>query len=344
MRIFLNLVLPLVVALTPTFARAQQALPDVVPEPKDNPSSPAKVELGKKLFFDPRLSAPGTISCNSCHNVMAGGDDSRALSQGFRAQLGGRNAPTVWNAAFQSIQFWDGRAPTLEEQAKGPLINPVEMGMKSHDLIITDRINKIPTYQAEFKKVFGDKTVTIDHIAKAIAAYERTLITRNSPFDRFIKGDAKAMSDQAKRGFETFKSVGCVACHSGFNFAGPALPIGTAFFQPFPKFPDEAIEKAYGFSADLGKAKETKKDGDKHLFRVPTLRNIALTAPYFHNGKVDHIEEAVRIMGKTQLNKDLSKKEIASIVTFLTEGLTGQFPEQTMPRIPELLGTSLTVD
>ena len=325
-------------------ARAQQALPDDVPIPKDNPMSPEKIELGKKLFFDPRLSAPGTISCNTCHNVMAGGDDSRALSLGHKGQLGGRNAPTVWNAAFQSIQFWDGRAPTLEEQAKGPLINPVEMGMESHDLIITDRINKIPPYQAEFKKVFGEKKVTIDHIAKAIAAYERTLITRNSPFDRYIKGDQTAMSKGAIKGFETFKRVGCVSCHMGINFAGPNLPVGTGFFQPFPKFPDDAIEKKYGFLEDLGKAKETHKDGDKHLFRVPTLRNISMTAPYFHNGKVLHIEEAIRIMGKTQLNKDLPKADVDAIAKFFAEGLTGEFPPQTMPRLPELLGSTLVTD
>jgi cytochrome c peroxidase len=323
-------------------ALAQEALPDKVPTPADNPSTPEKIELGKKLFFDPRLSAPGNISCNSCHNVMAGGDDARALSLGFKAQLGGRNSPTVWNAAFQSVQFWDGRAPTLEEQAKGPLINPVEMGMKSHDIIVTERISKIPGYQQEFKKVFGGrKPINIDNVAKAIAAYERTLITPNSPFDKYIKGDKKAMSSAAIKGLETFKNVGCTTCHSGPNFAGPALPMGTGFYQPFPKFPDAALDKKYDFTADLGRATETKKDGDKHLYRVPTLRNIALTAPYFHNGRVNDLSEAVQIMGKLQLEKNLSKSEVRSIVAFLTEGLTGEFPKQTMPRLPETPGTTV---
>lgn len=328
-----------------TAAHAQEALPDQVAAPADNPSTPEKIELGKQLYFEPRLSAPGTISCNTCHNVMAGGDDQRALSLGFKSQLGGRNAPTVWNAAFQTVQFWDGRAPTLEEQAKGPLINPVEMGMQSHDLIVTQRIKKVPGYEQAFKKVFGGKNpITIDNTVKAIAAYERTLITRNSPFDRYIKGDKKAMSAAAIKGFETFKSVGCTTCHSGYNFSGPPLPVGTGFFQPFPKFENAEIEKKYNFKADLGKGKETKKEGDNHLFRVPTLRNIALTAPYFHTGKVTTLSEAVRIMGKVQLNKDLSKSEINSIVAFLTEGLTGEFPQQTMPRLPETVGTTLITE
>jgi len=328
-----------------SFAPAQEALPDQVPTPADNPSTPEKIELGKQLFMDPRLSAPGNISCNSCHNVMGGGDDNRALSIGFKAQLGGRNSPTVWNAAFQSVQFWDGRAPTLEEQAKGPLINPVEMGMKSHDLIVTERISKIPGYQKQFKAVFGGKKpITIDNVAKAIAAYERTLITRNSPFDKFIKGDKKAMSAEAQKGLETFRNVGCTTCHSGPNLSGPALPMGTGFFQPFPKFEDAEIEKKYAFKADLGKAKESGKDGDKHLWRVPTLRNIALTAPYFHNGKVHTLAEAVRVMGKLQLHKDLSKSEVNSIVTFLVEGLTGEFPPQTMPRLPETIGHTLITE
>lgn len=324
-------------------ASATMPLPDSVPTPKDNPSTPEKIELGKQLYFDPRLSSSGTISCNSCHNVMAGGDDNRNFSAGVRGQLGDRSSPTVWNAAFQSVQFWDGRAATLEDQAKGPLINPVEMGMKNHQQVITERIAKVPGYQTQFKKVFGGK-VTIDNVAKAIAAYERTLITPNSPFDRYIKGDQKAMSSEAIKGFETFKSVGCVACHQGVNFSGPAMPIGTGFFQKFPLFPDNKIEARYAFTKDPGRAKHTKKDADKNFYRVPTLRNIALTAPYFHNGSVYSLDEAVRLMAKLQLNKELKKDEIKSIVTFLSEGLTGQFPEQKMPRLPETVGTAFTVD
>jgi cytochrome c peroxidase len=343
-----TVVILLLSLITPFFpdqrGLAQEALPDGVPVPGNNPMTPGKIELGKKLFFDPRLSLSGNISCNSCHNVMAGGDDSRPLSLGFRAQLGGRNAPTVWNAAFQSVQFWDARATTLEEQAKGPMINSVEMAMPNHQQIIATRLAKIPGYVEEFKKVFGTKDgdpLTIDHVAKAIATYERTLVTRKSPFDRYIKGDAKAMSDLAIRGYETFRKVGCVSCHSGVNFSGPQLPLGTPFLQKFPLFADTSIEQKYGFLKDLGRAEVTKNESDKHLYRVPTLRNIAQTAPYFHNGKVSDLDEAIRIMGKVQLNKVLAKNEVLAIAAFLKEGLTGEFPAQTLPRLPQTSGTTL---
>ncbi len=340
--ILLNLGFSAAVLLGASFAQAQEALPKAPPVPKDNPMTPAKIELGKQLFFDPRLSRPGTISCNSCHNVMAGGDDNRAFSIGFKAQLGGRSAPTVWNAAYQSIQFWDGRAATLEEQSKGPLINPVEMGMDAHNVVI-GRITKIKGYQEQFDKVFGKDAMNIDNVAKAIAAYERTLITPDAPFDKFIRGNKKAMNAAQVKGFETFKTVGCVACHSGPNFSGPALPVGTPFFQKFPTFPDAELEKKYAFSKDLGRHDVTKEEGDKNLFRVPTLRNIALTAPYFHNGSVQTLNEAVRIMAKTQLNRVLTDDEAASIETFLG-ALTGVFPKQSMPRLPETPGTTLITD
>lgn len=340
--ILLNLALSASVLMVAGVAAAQEALPKSPPIPKDNPMTPAKIELGKQLFFDPRLSRPGTISCNSCHNVMAGGDDNRAFSVGFKAQLGGRSAPTVWNAAYQSIQFWDGRADTLEEQSKGPLINPVEMGMDAHTVVI-GRITKIKGYQDQFAKVFGKDSMTIDNVAKAIAAYERTLITPDAPFDKFIRGNKKAMNAAQVKGFEDFKTVGCIACHSGPNFSGPALPVGTAFFQKFPTFPDAELEKKYAFSKDLGRHDVTKQEGDKNLFRVPTLRNIALTAPYFHNGSVQTLNEAVRIMAKTQLNRVLTNEEAASIETFLG-ALTGVFPKQAMPRLPETPGTTLITD
>lgn len=322
---------------------AQEALPSKAPEPADNIGTPEKIELGKQLFFDPRLSRPGTISCNSCHNVMAGGDDSRAVSLGFKSQVGDRSAPTVWNAAFKSAQFWDGRASSLEEQAKGPIINPVEMGMENHNVAI-ERIRKIPGYQEAFKKVFGGKNpVTIENAVKAIAAYERTLITPNSRFDRYIKGDKKALNAKEIAGFELFKTTGCIACHSGVNFSGPPLPVGTGFFQKFPTIPDAEIEKKYGFNADPGKAKVTKSEGDRGMFIVQSLRNVALTAPYFHNGKVKTLDEAVRIMAKVQLNKTLSNDDVDKIVAFLNT-LTGEFPTQTMPRLPITPGSTLLTD
>lgn len=319
---------------------AQEALPLKAPVPKDNPMTKEKIELGKQLYFDPRLSQSGVISCNSCHNVMAGGDDNRSFSIGFKGQLGGRSAPTVWNSAFKSVQFWDGRSATLEEQAKGPITNPVEMGMQNHSVAI-ERIRKIPGYVKTFTQVFGSKNpMTIDNTVKAIAAYERTLITPNSRFDQYIKGKKSALTTEEIAGFETFKKTGCVACHSGPNFAGPQLPIGTGFFQKFPLIPNAEIENRYDFKKDLGRYDVTKIEADKHMFVVPTLRNVALTAPYFHNGKVGKLDEAVKVMAKLQLGKDLSQIEANQIVAFLNT-LTGEFPKQTMPRLPETPGTTL---
>lgn len=334
----MNLIFSLLVGL---LWAQHAALPEQAPVPKDNPQTKEKIELGKMLYFDPRLSSDGTVSCNSCHNVMNGGSDNRSFSAGVVGKRGGRSAGTVFNSAFYSVQFWDGRANSLEDQAKGPLINPVEMSNSDHVLVMK-RVKKIPGYVKAFKKVFkGKDPVNIDNLAKAIASYERTLITPNSPFDKFIKGDMKAMSEAAQQGYRTFNSVGCVTCHSGANFSGPTLPQGTGFFMKFPTFANTKYDKKYKFTADKGRFDVTKKKEDLHKFKVPTLRNIALTAPYFHNGAVLNLEEAVRVMGKTQLNKDLSKKEVKQIVTFLTEGLTGSIPEQTMPVLPPTLKTSV---
>lgn len=327
------------VCSTPSFAF--EALPDKPPIPKDNPMSAAKVELGKQLFFDPRLSKDGTVSCNSCHNLMASGTDNRPVSVGVDAQKGGRSAPTVWNAAFLTTQFWDGRAATLEDQAKGPILNPIEMGMPDPTTVVK-RIKNIPGYVTQFKKVFGDKDpVTYDNIAKAIAAFERTLVTPNSAFDRYVKGDKKALSASAKRGMELVNSVGCTSCHTGPNFSGPeSLKVGEGFFQKFPTYTGSKYEKKYNLMADTGLASVTKKDSDKNMWRVPTWRNVAVTAPYFHNGSVASLDEAVRVMAKTQLDKDLNEKEVKDIVDFLSS-LTGEFPDITMPRLPATMGQSL---
>jgi cytochrome c peroxidase len=325
-------------------AGSWEALPKKAPAPADNPITPAKIELGRKLYFDPRLSHDGTVSCNSCHNVMSAGDDGRATSAGIRGQNGGRSAPTVWNSAFLSVQFWDGRANSLEDQAKGPLTNPIEMGMPSHDLVV-GRIREIPGYIKEFEKAFGGKgpeTVTIDHVAKAIATYERTLITPDTPYDQYVRGNKKALSEQQVRGMKLVETTGCLSCHMGSNFSGPALPVGTGFYQKFPVYPDADIEKKYQFTKDLGRAAVTKNDAEKNFYRVPTWRNVALTAPYFHNGAVATLDEAVRVMAKTQLNKTLTDAEVADIVAFLN-GLGGNFPEQKMPRLPETPNRSLVV-
>ncbi len=319
-------------------ALAFQPLPEKAPEPADNPGTAAKIELGKQLYFDPRLSLDGTVSCNSCHNVMASGTDNKATSAGVAGKHGGRSAPTVWNAAFLSVQFWDGRADTLEDQAKGPILNPVEMAMPSEAAVI-ERLQKIPGYVSQFESVFGKNGLTYDNLAKAIAAFERTLITPNSPVDRYLKGDKSALSAAAQRGMKAFEEVGCVACHNGVNFSGPQLPVGQGFYQRFPTFSSK-YDKQYQLTADKGRFEATKKEADKHMWRVPTLRNVALTAPYFHNGSVKTLDEAVRVMAKAQLSKDLDDRQVADIVAFLN-GLSGEFPQVAMPRLPDTPNSSV---
>ena len=310
-----------------------EALPDKAPAPADNPTTAAKVELGRKLFFDPRLSSTGTVSCNSCHNVMLGGEDNRPVAMGVHGKTGGRSAPTVWNAAFNSAQFWDGRAKSLEEQALGPITNPIEMGLKDHTVAI-NRVRAIKGYAPLFQKAFGDNAMTIENVARAIAAYERTLITPNSPYDRYVKGDKKAMTAQQIKGMKTFAELGCTGCHSGPAFSGPAMAPGTGLFMKFPTYTKNEYVKKYDLMADKGR-------GDRHEWKVPTLRNVALTAPYFHNGKVDTLEEAVRVMARTQLNKKLTHEQAEDLVAFLN-ALTGEFPAQPMPRLPGTDGWSFT--
>ena len=317
-----------------------KALPDQPEIPKDNPQTPEKIELGKMLYFDPRISIDGTISCNTCHNVMADGADMRSFGAGVQGKRGGRGSPTVWNSAFMTVQFWDGREPSLEAQSKGPMTNPVEMAMPDHKLVVS-RIQQIPGYVDAFKKVFPkDRKITIDNVAKAIASYERTLITPNSPFDKYMKGDKKAMTAQQIKGMKLVEEIGCTSCHNGVNFAGDGFKMGEGHYQPFPQIPGSEYDKKYDIMADLGRYEVTKKDEDKNHWRVPTWRNVALTAPYFHNGKVKTLDEAVRVMAKTQLGLDLKKGQVEDIVAFLN-ALTGEFPVQTMPMLPRTPNTTL---
>lgn len=323
-----------------TASAAWQALPDEAPAPADNPITAEKVELGKMLFFDPRFSATGTVSCFSCHNVMEGGDDHRSVSIGVHGQAGGRNAPTVWNSAFLSSQFWDGRAATLEEQAVGPVTNPIEMGMGSLDDAL-GRLQAIPGYKQYFDSAFGaGDNVTMENAAKAIASYERTLITPDSPYDRYVNGDKDALSPQEIRGMNAFEEVGCVSCHSGAAFNGPAMPSGKGFFVKFPTFEGSKNIDKFDLIADEGRFEATGNEADKHVWRVPTLRNLMYTAPYFHNGAIKSLDEAVVVMAETQLNKQVAAEQVADIVSFL-ESLTGEFPVQTMPRLPPTPGDLL---
>jgi len=275
-----------------------EALPDKAPAPDDNPTTPEKVSLGKRLYYDARLSGDGTLSCASCHDLYGkGGGDGHRTATGIRGQVGGRNAPTVWNAAFQSVMFWDGRARSLEEQAKGPIMNPIEMGMTSV-AEVEHRVSTDPAYQEEFARVFGpNQPITIDLIAKAIAAFERTLITPDAPYDRFVRGDATALTPQQIRGMALFESVGCVTCHRGPAFSDASLLGGQMAMRIFPTNPTP-YETRYDLLADGG---ASGQHGVRGTWRVASLRNIALTGPYLHNGSVDNLQEMVRIMASAQL-------------------------------------------
>ncbi len=333
----LGLILLGLIPVQAVLAQEWAALPDVPPIPAGNPQTTAKVELGKQLFFDPRFSSTGTVSCNSCHNLMAGGEDSRTTSMGVHGLAGPRNAPTVWNSAFHSVQFWDGRAASLEEQAKGPVVAQVEMGMRSLDDAIS-RVRRIPGYAAQFKQVFGgENPVTVDNAARAVAAFERTLITPGSAYDRFSAGDQTAMDEQQKRGMKRFNELGCTGCHHPPAFTGPWLPGG--FFVTFP-FHDSPYVTKYQLREDKGREAVTGDPGDKHKYRVPTLRNVALTAPYFHNGSVPTLNEAVQVMAASQLATKLTVEEAADIAAFLN-ALTGPFPIMTLPRLPPTPGETV---
>ena len=282
-------------------------------------TEPAKVELGKKLFFDPRLSKSGFISCNSCHNMSMGGSDNLKSSIGDRWQKGPINSPTVLNASHNMAQFWDGRAKDLKAQAGGPIANPGEMGF-SHELAV-DVLRSIPQYVSEFKQVFGNDKLTIDEVTIAIAAFEETLVTPNSRFDKWLKGDKKVLKTQELAGYKLFKESGCVACHNGINLGGNS-------YQKMG-----IVEAFKTTSTAQGRADVTGKDADRFYFKVPTLRNVELTYPYFHDGSADTLMQAVDTMGRMQLGRKFSDKENAEIVAFL-KTLTGDQPQFTLPILP----------
>ncbi|HRH79635.1 MAG TPA: cytochrome c peroxidase [Thiobacillaceae bacterium] len=317
-----------------------EPLPDTPPVPADNPMTAEKIELGKQLFFDPRFSSTGTVSCNTCHNLMLGGDDARPTSMGVHGLTGPRNAPTVWNSAFHPSQFWDGRADHLEAQAQGPVVAAVEMGMSDLEMAIL-RVRAIPGYRDAFARVFGgEQPVTVANAAKAVAAFERTLVTPGSAYDRWAAGDKQALTPKQRRGLDTFDRLGCTGCHQPPAFSGPHKPKG--HFAVFP-FHDGAYVDRFQLRADVGRQAVTGRESDRHKYKIPTLRNIALTAPYFHNGQVATLDEAVRVMAAAQLNIALSDDETSDVVAFL-EALTGEFPAMTLPRLPPTLGRSLPVN
>jgi cytochrome c peroxidase len=275
------------------------------------------VELGKKLFFDPRLSKSGFISCNSCHNLSMGGTDNIRTSIGDKWQQGPINSPTVLNSSLNMAQFWDGRAADLKEQAGGPIANPGEMAF-SHTLAI-DMLASIPAYEREFKLVFGKDKIDIDQVTDAIAEFEKTLVTPNSRFDQYLLGNKTAMTKDELAGYKLFNESGCVACHNGPNLGGNS-------------FQKMGLVEAYKGNVE-GRAAVTGKDADRFNYKVPTLRNVELTYPYFHDGMSDTLTQAVDVMGRLQLGKQFTKTENEQIVSFL-KTLTGEQPIFRLPILP----------
>ncbi|MCB0284819.1 MAG: cytochrome-c peroxidase [Calditrichaeota bacterium] len=297
-----------------------------VAENPDNAVTDAKVVLGQALFFDKRLSKEQNISCNSCHNLNTYGVDNMKTSPGDDGTLGDRNSPTVLNAALHIAQFWDGRAHDVEEQAGGPVLNPVEMAMPSEKIVV-ERLNKVSGYKEMFAKAFPDENDPINYsnMTKAIGAFERKLITP-SKFDNYLAGDLQALSDEEKSGLQTFMDKGCITCHSG-----PLL--GGTMFQKFGLF-GNYWEYTQSKNIDEGKFKVTGEEADKYIFKVPSLRNIEKTFPYFHDGSISDLHESISIMGKTQLNQDISTEDLDKIALFL-KALTGEVPEQ-FTKAPEI--------
>ncbi len=299
-------------------------IPSTPPALPGNPATPARLDLGKMLFFDPRLSASHAISCASCHNPGLGGADAEPTSIGHRWQHGGRNAPTVFNAVFNIAQFWDGRAKDLEAQASGPMVNSVEMASPAAH--ITEQLNGIPGYEQLFAAAFPDDPVkiTLAHVQQAIAVFEATLITPDAPFDRYLKGDAAALSPIQTEGLALFIDKGCAACHNGIN-------VGGGSYAPFGVVakPGEDLLPA----ADTGRFMVTKTAGDEYVFRVPSLRNVALTAPYFHTGQVWDLRQAVAVMGSSQLGIELNDHDIDRLTAFLVS-LSGEPPKIVFPVLP----------
>lgn len=282
-----------------------------------NPITDVKVALGKKLYFDKQLSKDGNISCNSCHNLETYGVDNLPNSPGDAGKNGDRNSPTVLNAALHSTQFWDGRAKDVEEQAGMPILNPIEMAIPSKQFLV-DRLSKI----AEYKKMFADafngdeNALNYDNLQKAIAAFERKLITP-SRFDDYLQGNSKALTVKEKKGLSTFINVGCTSCHNGSALGGNSIQKFGVFGNYWDYTKSQKI--------DDGKFNVTKQEADKYMFKVPSLRNIEKTAPYFHDGSVSDLSRAVEIMAKTQLNYELNKEEKENLVAFL-KSLTGEVP------------------
>lgn len=305
-------------------------IPDKVTEVRGHTVNEDQAILGHKLWFDPRLSRSHVISCNTCHNLSIGGSDNVTTSIGHGWQKGPRNSPTVLNAVFNAAQFWDGRAKDLQEQAKGPVQASVEMNNTPDRVEAT--LKSIPEYVAEFKKAFpNDKNpVSFDNMAYALEAFEVSLTTPNSPFDRFLKGDDKALDATQKEGLALFMDAGCIACHNGVNVGGQGyFPFGVIKKPGADILPE----------GDKGRFAVTNTAADEYVFRAAPLRNVALTPPYFHSGEVWDLEQAVAIMGDSQLGRQLKDDEVKAITAFLYS-LTGDQPQVAYPILPASTATT----
>lgn len=305
-----------------------QPLPTEAVNP-DNPLTPAKVELGKALYYDTRLSKDGNISCDSCHDLAIFGVDNLPTSPGDGGQLGDRNSPTVLNAALHRSQFWDGRATDVEEQAGMPILNPVEMAIPSEEFLV-DRLSADAEYQKLFAEAFPgeDPALTYKNIAKALAAFERTLLTPTR-FDAYLEGDRAALTTEEQAGLRFFIENGCATCHNGVN-------LGAHTFQKFG-LQGNYWEHTLSQKVDEGRYTLTQDEADKFVFRVASLRNVEKTAPYFHDGSIETLDEAVRVMYRVQLGRELMDEEAASLVAFL-RSLTGEVPEEALEESHEAAG------
>jgi cytochrome c peroxidase len=293
-------------------ASAQALKEPISPIPVADDLNADKVALGAQLFHDPRLSHDDSVACATCHSLSTGGVDRLPRSIGIGGQQVGRNAPTVFNSGLNFRQFWDGRAATLEEQIDGPITGPSEMGSNWPEII--QKLNKAPEYEAKFAALYSDG-ISTRSIKNAVATFERSLNTPNSPFDRYLRGDTTALTRQEVDGYQAFKSFGCVSCHQGVN-------VGGNMYQRLGIM--ESLAPNLSLSSDAGRFSLTGDDADKHAFKVPSLRNVALTAPYFHDGSAGTLESAILVMGRYQLGRQLTATEIQLLATFL-KTLTGEY-------------------
>ncbi|MCP4271218.1 MAG: cytochrome-c peroxidase [Gammaproteobacteria bacterium] len=287
----------------------------IQPIPISSKANPQKVLLGEKLFHDPLLSSDNTISCASCHNVNEFGIDHLPTAVGIKGQVGKINSPTVMNSKFNLSQFWDGRAENLQEQAKGPVVNPIEMGTSWNEALT--KLKNSTFYRKVFESIYPEG-ITINSVTDAIQEYEMTLLTKNAPFDQYLKGNINSITEEQKLGYTLFIDYGCIACHQGVNVGGNMYQRMGSFQTYFT--PLESNQKP----EDLGRYNVTKLEKDKYVFKVPSLRLVAHTAPYFHDGSVATLKEAIQLMAKHQLGREISDAEIIDIIDFI-KSLTGTY-------------------